>query len=179
MAAPLTLEVLRALFRSAADASVFVELLTLAKVALAAKHDAETCLQEVPDRERWILNVRPSGGDAPSELHRDWHDLSLYLTGGNDLRVGGTLVGAQEINNGEWQRGTLAGGTAFQVCPGDLLWTPAGVPHQSHFLPHTVFVIVKLHVGTIPSFPLPAGLTTASDGQHLSRFHNLPVTREV
>lgn len=172
MAVPLTLEALHALFRSAADASVVAELLTLAKVILATGRDTETLHQEVPLRERWIFNVRHSGGDAPLEQHRDWHDLSLYLAGGNDSLVGGTLERAEETNDGEWRNGTLTGGTVFHARPGDLLWTPAGIPHQSHFLPHTTFVIVKLRMGVPPSFPLPAGLTTSSEPRHLIRFHN-------
>lgn len=172
MAVPLTLEALHALFRSAADASVVAELLALAKAVLAAGRDMETLHQEVTLRERWIFNVRYSGGDAPPEQHRDWHDLSLYLTGGNDIRVGGSLGVSDQISDGEWRNGALTGGAVFHVRPGDLLWTPAGIPHQSHFLPHTAFIIVKLRMGVPPSFPLPAGLTTSSERQHLIRFHN-------
>lgn len=151
----------------------------LTKATLVTEHDAETCIHEVPGRERWIFNVRYDGEDAPPEQHRDWHDLSLYLTGGNDIRVGGSLGVSDQISDGEWRNGTLTGGTVFPVRRGDLLWTPAGIPHQSHFLPHTAFVIVKLRMGVPSSFPLPAGLTTSSERQHLIRFHNLPETIEV
>lgn len=177
MADPLTVETLRALFLPATDTSARAELWTLTKVALAAEHDAETELHHVPDRERWILNVRYTGGISPSEQHRDWHDLSLYLAGGNDLRVGGTLEDPDEISDGEQRNGTLTGGVVFPVRAGDLIWTPAGVPHQSHFLFSTAFVIVKLRRGEIPAFTLPAHLTTGSAARHIAQFRleNFPI----
>lgn len=113
-----------------------------------ARNDADVCVLKVSDTEKWIVNVRDLGGTAPPERHRDWHDLSRYVLGGNDITVDGTLEGATETSDGEWREGTIAGGRTLAVRPGDLLWTPAGTPHQSHFLPGTAFIIVKIRKGS-------------------------------
>lgn len=141
----------------------------------ASGQDADVCVFENPGRERWILNVRTTGGEAPPEQHRDWHDLSLYLLGGNDVRVGGELKGAREVSDGEWREGTLTGGNILPVRPGDLLWTPAGIPHQSHFLPQTAFVIVKIRAGAEAASELLVHVHDLKEPAHMPQFAKVPV----
>ncbi len=139
----LTAESARAAFDAAAGGAANV--LDIARKILADSRNADVCFEESEGTERWILNVRVDGGRASPEQHRDWHDLSLYLLGGNDLRVEGSLTEAEEVSDGEWRKGALVGGTVFPIRAGDLFWTPASVPHQSDFLPQTAFLIVKMH----------------------------------
>lgn len=138
--------------------------------------DIDEVIGEIAGRERWIVNVRINETPAPPELHQDWHDLSLYLTGGNDVRVGGTYRGAEEVSNGEWRKGMLSGSQVFPVRPGDLLWTPAGIPHQSHFLPRTAFIIVKIRIGTEGDPGLLAHVPNLQEPAHMREFAVVPVT---
>lgn len=133
-------------------------------------HDADVCVEETSGQERWILNVRSTGSAASPERHRDWHDLSLYLLGGNDVRVGGELTGAYEIADGELREGTLTGGSVFRVRAGDLLWVPANVPHANAFELGTAFVIVKLYRSASPDLPVFRRLAHTGATQHLPSF---------
>lgn len=146
------------------------DVLQIAQKIMADERDADVCVAETSSKERWILNVRSTGGLAPPERHRDWHDLSLYLLGGNDLRVEGELTDAEEVSEGEWRKGALVDGTVFPVRAGELLWTPAGVAHQSRFLPQTAFIIVKIHRDATATIGALDRITDRSHPQHIPSF---------
>jgi mannose-6-phosphate isomerase-like protein (cupin superfamily) len=71
---------------------------------------------------------RTKSGEA--EVHDSLNDLFLVRAGRATVTVGGTVTGNRQTSPGEWRGGTIAGGSSFEVGPGDVLWIPAGLPHQ-------------------------------------------------
>ena len=47
------------------------------------------------------------------------------------FRVGGKVEGNKETAPGEWRGGKISGAKAYAMGPGDVLWIPAGAPHQA------------------------------------------------
>ncbi len=70
--------------------------------------------------------------DAPGlvELHEHQNDEFVVQAGHAIVRVGGKVTGNHQTAPGEWRGGTIEGGHAYQMAPGDVLWIPAGAPHQ-------------------------------------------------
>jgi mannose-6-phosphate isomerase-like protein (cupin superfamily) len=64
------------------------------------------------------------------ELHEHQNDEFLVQSGHAIVRVGGKVTGNRQTAPGEWRGGTIEGGHAYQMAPGDVLWIPAGAPHQ-------------------------------------------------
>jgi quercetin dioxygenase-like cupin family protein len=40
------------------------------------------------------------------------------------------VAGNHQTAAGEFRGGTITGGQEYQLAPGDILWIPAGAPHQ-------------------------------------------------
>jgi mannose-6-phosphate isomerase-like protein (cupin superfamily) len=64
------------------------------------------------------------------ELHAHQNDEFVVQSGHAIVRVGGKVTGNHQTGPGEWRGGTIEGGHAYQMAPGDVLWIPAGSPHQ-------------------------------------------------
>jgi len=71
---------------------------------------------------------RDKEGDV--EVHERLNDEFVVQSGHATVRVGGKLTGQHQIAPGEWRGGTITGGHSYQLAPGDMLWIPAGAPHQ-------------------------------------------------
>jgi len=71
---------------------------------------------------------RDKEGDV--EVHDHLNDEFVVQSGHATVRVGGKLTGQHQIAPGEWRGGTITGGRSYQLAPGDVLWIPAGAPHQ-------------------------------------------------
>lgn len=160
-------DTLRAAFTPGADTA---DLLRMVREILASGNDADVCAGEVPHLERWIIYVRATAGPTPPERHRDWHDCSAYLRGGNTIAVDGTMDGATETADGEWRGGALKGATNITVEAGGLLWVPAGIPHQNAFAPSTAFVIVKIHRDAEVNLAALDHISDQSHPQHVPSF---------
>ena len=87
------------------------------------------------------FNVFRSGGNfmtlsvmrtapAKPELHDSLADFFIVRQGTASVRVGGELIGAKSSSPGEWSGGEIKGGKLQKLAPGDVLWIPAGMPHQ-------------------------------------------------
>jgi mannose-6-phosphate isomerase-like protein (cupin superfamily) len=70
--------------------------------------------------------------DRPGEveLHSHLNDQFVVQAGHATARVGGAVAGNRQIAPGEFRGGTITGGREYQLGPGDILWIPAGAPHQ-------------------------------------------------
>lgn len=77
-----------------------------------------------------ILMVRRDR-DGEVEVHERMNDEFVVETGHATVRVGGKVSGARQTGPGEWRGGSMSGGRAYQLSPGDVLWIPAGSPHQT------------------------------------------------
>ena len=64
------------------------------------------------------------------EAHTRLNDAFVAQDGHATVLVGGRVEGNGEAAPGEWRGRALLGGQAYEMSPGDVLWIPAGVPHQ-------------------------------------------------
>jgi mannose-6-phosphate isomerase-like protein (cupin superfamily) len=69
-------------------------------------------------------------GPGQVELHTRQNDQFVVQAGHATVRVGGAVAGNHETGPGEFRGGTITGGHDYQLAPGDILWIPAGAPHQ-------------------------------------------------
>lgn len=77
-----------------------------------------------------VLMVRRDR-DGEVEVHEHLNDEFVVQAGHAVVRVGGTVTGNHQISPGEWRGGTMDGGSFYRMSPGDVLWIPAGQPHQA------------------------------------------------
>jgi mannose-6-phosphate isomerase-like protein (cupin superfamily) len=75
------------------------------------------------------LQIRRGKSGVP-EVHDRWTDVTVVQAGRASLLSGGRVSGSHVETAGEHRGGTIAGGTARPVGPGDLMIIPAGIPHQ-------------------------------------------------
>lgn len=75
-----------------------------------------------------VVARREKTGDA--EVHESMNDIFVGRAGRATVIVGGTISGQKPTTAGEWRGGTIVGATTYPLNPGDLVWIPAGVPHQ-------------------------------------------------
>ena len=64
------------------------------------------------------------------EVHEHLNDEFVVQAGRASVLVGGQVSGNRQTAPGEWRGGKIAGGRRYELGPGDLLWIPAGAPHQ-------------------------------------------------
>lgn len=64
------------------------------------------------------------------ERHARLNDVMIARTGTVTMILGGTIEGGAETSSGEWRGGRIVGGRSQRFDAGDMLWIPAGVPHQ-------------------------------------------------
>ena len=69
-------------------------------------------------------------GPGEVELHERMADQFVAQAGHATVRVGGTVAGNRQTGPGEFKGGAITGGHAYEMGPGDILWIPAGAPHQ-------------------------------------------------
>jgi hypothetical protein len=99
--------------------------------ALVARTQDGLAAANLPTGERGPVTViarREKSGDV--ELHDAMNDILMGQAGSAAVIVGGTAAGQRLTTPGEWRGGTIVGGTTYRLNPGDLIWIPAGQPHQ-------------------------------------------------
>jgi mannose-6-phosphate isomerase-like protein (cupin superfamily) len=69
--------------------------------------------------------------DGQVEVHTKLNDEFVVLSGHATVLVGGKVEGNKQTAPGEWRGGKITGAKAYALGPGDVLWIPAGAPHQS------------------------------------------------
>ncbi len=114
-----------------ADEGRFVSAAQLA--AMVAKPDPNTGLVTAPlptgPGATILAASRNHKGDV--EVHEAQNDEFVVQSGSATVRVGGKVSGNHQTAPGEWRGGTITGGKDYQLAPGDVLWIPAGSPHQT------------------------------------------------
>jgi mannose-6-phosphate isomerase-like protein (cupin superfamily) len=68
--------------------------------------------------------------DGEAEVHDHLNDLFVVRSGRATVLIGGAVAGNRQTAPGEWRGGTIIGADRFEIGPGDVLWIPAGLPHQ-------------------------------------------------
>ena len=90
-----------------------------------------TAMATVPTGEngpKVLVLRRNQTGEA--EIHDAFDDVFVVRAGRASVRLGGTVAGNRQAAPGEWRGGTLTGGNVVELASGDVLWIPAGLPHQ-------------------------------------------------
>jgi mannose-6-phosphate isomerase-like protein (cupin superfamily) len=64
------------------------------------------------------------------ELHMGQNDVFVAHDGHAVVIIGDKVTGNREVSPGEWRGGTLSGAQRHPMAAGDVLWIPAGLPHQ-------------------------------------------------
>ena len=99
------------------------------------KHPITQSSEGLAIREFWVgtryrveMIHRTTSGQV--EVHTTMNDLFIVQEGTAMAMLGGTVEGARETAPHEWRGGSIRGGRSEKLNVGDLLWIPAGEPHQ-------------------------------------------------
>jgi mannose-6-phosphate isomerase-like protein (cupin superfamily) len=101
-----------------------------AYLRMMAKHgdgSASESLREYP-QHFVMLSFRGRSGEV--EVHEQFADLFVVLSGAATLVTGGTVTGARIVAPGETRGVTIEGGMRQNLRQGDVAHVPAGTPHQ-------------------------------------------------
>jgi mannose-6-phosphate isomerase-like protein (cupin superfamily) len=98
--------------------------------AAVAKTTAGLATYAVPTGEGALLLMVRREADGEVELHDKLNDEFVAHSGRASVMVGGKAEGQRQSAPNEWRGGMLTGGEVYNLGPGDVLWIPAGVPHQ-------------------------------------------------
>ncbi|MFL5296464.1 MAG: hypothetical protein ACJ798_08805 [Phenylobacterium sp.] len=113
----------------AAPQGVYVPAAQIA--ALVAKTKDGVATAPVPTGPGTTLLAARRDGDGQVEVHDHLNDEFVVQAGHATVLVGGTVSGNRQTAPGEWRGGKIAGAKAYALGPGDVLWIPAGAPHQT------------------------------------------------
>jgi mannose-6-phosphate isomerase-like protein (cupin superfamily) len=106
------------------------ELLEQAKLldqGASATGSAGTKLAQYPNHFTMLTLRKKSGG---AEIHRDYADIFVVVSGQATLVSGGTVVAPKVSGPGETQGASVQGGASIPLHKGDVVHIPAGLPHQ-------------------------------------------------
>jgi mannose-6-phosphate isomerase-like protein (cupin superfamily) len=103
----------------------------------------------------------PTGGVAPVimvrrdtdgevELHEVMNDVFVAQGGRATILIGGRAEGQRETAPTEWRGGTISGAREYRVGPGDVLWIPAGLPHQVRVAKGDSFSYLAIKIANPP-----------------------------
>jgi mannose-6-phosphate isomerase-like protein (cupin superfamily) len=98
--------------------------------AMVAKTKDGSVSATVPTGPGTTLLTAHRDADGLVEVHTKLNDEIVVRSGQATFLVGGKVEGDKETAPGEWRGGKISGGHAYAMGPGDVLWIPAGAPHQ-------------------------------------------------
>jgi len=98
--------------------------------AMVAKTANGLAIASIPTGPGATVLVARRDKEGEVEVHDHLNDEFVVQSGHATVKVGGKLTGQHQTAPGEWRGGTIAGGHSYQLAPGDVLWIPAGAPHQ-------------------------------------------------
>ncbi|MDP3738483.1 MAG: hypothetical protein Q8R02_13905 [Hyphomonadaceae bacterium] len=91
---------------------------------------------------RTLVVRREKAGDV--ELHDHMNDVIVVQAGKATMVMGGHAEGQRQIRPGEWIGGRIDRGQSYAMRPGDVLWIPAGIPHQMLIAPGGSFTYLAI-----------------------------------
>ena len=109
--------------------------------ATASNGSAGSTLTRLPNQYTVLTTRNRSGG---AELHSQWCDYLIVLDGEGVELTGGTIIDRHDEADGEVRGTRLDGAQSHALHKGDIIFIPAGTPHQAIEPPGktlTVFVI--------------------------------------
>jgi mannose-6-phosphate isomerase-like protein (cupin superfamily) len=98
---------------------------------LVAKTKDGVATAPVPAGPGTTMLAAHRDADGQVEVHMKLNDEFVVQSGHATVLVGGKVTGNKETAPGEWRGGKVVGAHAYVMGPGDVLWIPAGAPHQT------------------------------------------------
>ncbi len=99
--------------------------------ALVAKTKDGSVNAPAPSGPGTTMLIVRRDADGQVEVHTKLNDEFVVQAGHATVLVGGKVSGNKETAPGEWRGGAITGAKSYQLGPGDVLWIPAGAPHQT------------------------------------------------
>lgn len=83
---------------------------------------------------------------SPGEAHAEVSDTYIIQTGSATLAVGGRIVDARTLENGEVRGARIEDGTSRKLLPGDIAHIPVGMNHQVLIEPggQVTYALIKI-----------------------------------
>jgi mannose-6-phosphate isomerase-like protein (cupin superfamily) len=98
---------------------------------LAAKVEDKVALEEIINGGGpYFSVVAHVEGIRPAEMHEEWADVYMIISGSGAVEVGGDLENAKTTAPGELRGGSIRNGKIQKVSAGDLLHIPPKTPHR-------------------------------------------------
>lgn len=98
--------------------------------AMVAKTTDGVATAPVPTGPGTTLLVARRDAEGLVEVHERLNDEFVVQAGRAGVLVGGKVSGNRQTAPGEWRGGKIDGARRYDLGPGDVLWIPAGAPHQ-------------------------------------------------
>ena len=117
---------------------------------VAITHDGLVAHPATDDPASRTLIVRRDG-PGEVEVHAVLNDVIVAEAGAAELLVGGRVDGGRETAPNERRGGNIVGGVRHNLRPGDLVWIPAGIPHQMIVRRGGSFTYVAVKTDKIPA----------------------------
>ncbi|MFH0964146.1 MAG: hypothetical protein V2A58_09050 [Planctomycetota bacterium] len=113
-------------------ASVHVPAATLEEMLRNARKGNAAAAQVIPREKEnhWLLLVEQSETVNTPEMHAAEIDVYIAVAGTAELTLDGALADPKEKSPGQFVGSRITGGRTIKVAPGDVVYIPAGVPHQ-------------------------------------------------
>jgi mannose-6-phosphate isomerase-like protein (cupin superfamily) len=96
--------------------------------ATASNGSAGATLTRLPNQYTMLTTRNRSGG---AEQHSKWCDYLIVLDGEGTELTGGTIIDSHEEADGEVRGTRLEGAQSHALHKGDIIFIPAGTPHQA------------------------------------------------
>lgn len=88
--------------------------------------------------------------DGSVEVHDAISDLLVGREGSAEILIGGTHIDGRESSPGEWRSGRIEGGRRVTLGAGDMIWIPAGIPHQMFMIDGGSVTYIALKYNAAP-----------------------------
>ena len=98
--------------------------------ALVAKTKDGLATATIPSGSNVTVLLAHRKVDGEVEVHKKLSDEIIVRSGHATIRIGGTVTGQRQTAPDEFRGGTMTGGQAFDLNPGDTVYVPVGQPHQ-------------------------------------------------
>lgn len=136
----------------AEDAKPTVQYVTAAQLEAKVVHTVNGVISsEIPSGPGSAILIIRRDKDGEAEVHKIMNDIIVIKQGHAKILVGGEVSGNHEIKPTEWRGGQISGATTYSLAPGDLLFIPAGIPHQVLVAPKTTITYVTVKIPTQPA----------------------------
>jgi uncharacterized RmlC-like cupin family protein len=136
------------------DTKPAVQYVTAAQLESKVVHTVNGVLSsEIPSGPGSAILIIRRDKDGEAEVHKVMNDIIVIKKGRAKILVGGEVSGNHEIKPTEWRGGQITGATTYALAPGDLLFIPAGIPHQVLVAPKTTITYVTVKIPTQAAAP--------------------------